>query len=367
MQRPKRAGGLALPNFLFYYWACNIQKLLHWFEDRPTVGKADWVQIEFSSCRHHLGSVVCAALPLLSNNLSTNIIVNHTIRIWAQCRRHFGLQGASTCSLIKFNHMFIPSCTDNTFTLWFDKGIRSIHHLYIEDTFASFSQLSQIYDLPRNNFFRYLQIRSFVRNTFDSFPNKPMKSHVDNLLELNPNSRGLISQIYELINNINPHSLENLRMAWDSNLGVVITNDQWDSILDLIYTSSPSAKHNLIQLKVVHRAHYTNARLAKMYPNSDPLCPRCKGQPADLLHMFWLCPKLSTFWISIFKAYSEMFAAQFDPDPICALFGLIPEDFRARLPNKANVARRLILLRWKQRAPPIVLPLGQRCHVFLDT
>lgn len=24
LQRPKRSGGLALPNFLFYHWACNI-------------------------------------------------------------------------------------------------------------------------------------------------------------------------------------------------------------------------------------------------------------------------------------------------------------------------------------------------------
>ena len=360
LQRPMRAGGLALPNFLFYYWACNIQKLLHWFEDRPIPGKADWVQIEFSSCQHHLGSVVCAALPLLSNSLSTNIIVNHTIRIWAQFRRQFGLQGTSTRSPIKCNHMFIPSCTDDTFTLWFDKRIRSIHNLYIKDTFASFSQLSQTYDLPKNNFFRYLQVRSFVQKTFDSFPNKPMKSHVDSLLELDLNSRGLISQTYKLINDINPHSLENVRMAWDSDLGVAITNDQWDSILDLIYTSSTSAKHNLIQLKVVHRAHYTNARLAKMYPGSDPLCPRCGGQPADLLHMFWLCPKLSTFWIGIFGAYGEMFTTQFDPDPTCAFFGLAPEEFCARLPSGANViiafttllARRLILLRWKQRAPP---------------
>ena len=29
LQRLKRAGGLALPNFLYYYWACNIPKLLH--------------------------------------------------------------------------------------------------------------------------------------------------------------------------------------------------------------------------------------------------------------------------------------------------------------------------------------------------
>lgn len=55
-----------------------------------------------------------------------------------------------------------------------------------------------------------------------------------------------------------------------------------------------------------------------------------------------------------------MFGTRFDPDPICALFGLTSKESRALLPIKASVviafttllARRLILLRWKQRAPP---------------
>ncbi len=41
LQRPKRSGGLALPNILFYYWACNFQKLIHWFKDKSGTGKAD--------------------------------------------------------------------------------------------------------------------------------------------------------------------------------------------------------------------------------------------------------------------------------------------------------------------------------------
>lgn len=62
-------------------------------------------------------------------------------------------------------------------------------------------------------------------------------------------------------------------MAWDSDLGVVLTDDQWDSALDLVTTWSRSAKHGLTQLKTVHRVHLTNARLAKTCPNTEPLCP----------------------------------------------------------------------------------------------
>lgn len=322
--------------------------------------KADWVKLEFSSYQHHLGSVVCTGLPLLNTNLKSSVIVSNSIRIWAQFRRHFGLQGASVLSPIKSNHMFTPSCTDPAFTVWFNNGIKSIYNLYIEDTFASFSQLSELYSLPKNHLFRYLQIRSFVCKTFSSFPNKPIKSHIDHILELKSDRRGLISLISDLIGNVNPHPIEHLRAAWESDLGRTLTDDQWESVLDRVHTSSSSAKHSLIQLKVVHRAHLTNARLAKMYPEVEPSCPRCRSQPADLIHMFWVCPSLFTFWRCILKSFSEMFKTRIEPDPLCALFGLAPKVTCASLPNSAQVviafstllARRLILLKWKQHSPP---------------
>lgn len=103
------------------------------------------------------------------------------------------------------NHMFTPSCTDPVFAQWLDKGIKSISDLYKENTFVSFSQLSQEYQ--KNNFFRYFQIRSFVQNTFHPFPDKPSEWQV----ELKFDKKGLISQIYDLIQHINPHSTENLK------------------------------------------------------------------------------------------------------------------------------------------------------------
>ena len=48
LQLPKRSRGLALPNFLHYYWAANIQKLLYWTA-KTTVNQPAWVQVEFSS------------------------------------------------------------------------------------------------------------------------------------------------------------------------------------------------------------------------------------------------------------------------------------------------------------------------------
>lgn len=93
---------------------------------------------------------------------------------------------------------------------------------------------------------------------------------------------------------------------------------------------------------MVHRVHLTN--LAQINPNIEPLFPQHRGQPDDFMHMLWLCPNLSTFKMSILKAFSEQFEIQFDHGPVCALSDLTSKESCALLPNKAYVVIAFITL-----------------------
>ena len=55
LQLPKSTGGLALPNFVYYYWAANIHKLLYW-TDKHTTDQPAWVHIKMSSSQVSLRS-----------------------------------------------------------------------------------------------------------------------------------------------------------------------------------------------------------------------------------------------------------------------------------------------------------------------
>lgn len=72
---------------------------------------------------------------------------------------------------------------------------------------------------------------------------------------------------------------------WENDFGKEMTNDQWNTVLDLVNTSSSCSRHSLIQHKIVLRAHLTKASLAKVFPNIDPSCPHCYGQPVDYIHV----------------------------------------------------------------------------------
>ena len=153
-------------------------------------------------------------------------------------------------------------------------------------------------------------------------------------------------------------SLDALREAWQADLNLQITDTEWTDIFTKIHSSSICARHGLLQFKVAHRLHLSKARIAKMYPTIDDSCNRCNFSPATLAHTFWSCPRLSGYWSSIFDALPKIVERPIEPNPLTAIFGIQCEDDhlpRAQSDRIAFVtllARRIILLNWKQAAPP---------------
>ena len=188
---------------------------------------------------------------------------------------------------------------------WFEKGIITFEDLYSRGTLSSFSDLSQRFNLPKSHLFRYFQIRHFLQKQSPEFPNQPIHSEIDSILSLDPNAKGLISNIHTEIDSVRPEPVATLKLAWERDLGLELTEVVWGRVLGLVHMSSICARHSLIQCKIVHRIHYTNARLARIFPGTSDACNRCKQSPADLIHMFWTCPHLSEFWTSIFTSFNS--------------------------------------------------------------
>lgn len=351
LQRLKCQGGMALPNLLFYYWASNVQKIIFWLSSVVPQNTPLWVEMEQSCANFKLSSLICSSLPLMGKNYfsAPNPVLTHTLKIWAQFRRHFGLQSASILGPMVSNCLFPPSYVDSAFCVWEERGIRLLRDLYFDNTFCSFEELARKFALPRSHFFRFLQIRSFIKKVFAPFPGIPPTSPMDTLLDLKPHSRGLISSIYSIITSIDPQSLDDICKAWQSDLRREITDGEWEDALNQVHSSSPCARHGLVQFKVLHRLHFTNSRLAKIYPNVSPACNRCSQSPATTAHMFWLCPGLEEFWRGIFESYTNMYGIQIDPDPLVCIFGAAPEgielrkDIRSVIAFTTLLARRLIL------------------------
>ncbi|KAI5109462.1 hypothetical protein C0J45_0859, partial [Silurus meridionalis] len=167
---------------------------------------------------------------------------------------------------------------------------------------VTFSYLSEQFNLPKTSFFRYLQVRDFVRNTSPHFPHPPPKQEIDRVLETKL-CKGTVSNIYKTIFSFvvqsGSSSLSKIKSDWESDLNYNFTDEEWSKALGCVHTSSICTRHSLIQFKLLHRVYWTKTKLSKINPGLGPTCDRCRQAPATLYHTFWLCPALTSFWTSI--------------------------------------------------------------------
>ena len=324
LQKSPSRGGMALPNLRFYYWAANIRALLYWMDNAEDPDTPKWVISENSSCNFtSLSALLCSKLPWEKSvsYYNSNPIVIQSVRIWNQFRRTFGFTDASLHAPVATNHIFAPSISDGIFNIWSKNGILSIRRLYIDNKSASFEQLVKKFNIPRTHSFRYLQLRSFVASISNCFPTHPPTSLLDLIFKMDTDSRQIIGRIYKLLILHNPAIKENSKSRWEGGLNEQIPEEIWNRIIYRIHSSSICQRHSVVQFKVVYRLYWSKVRLAKIRPDVQPTCDRCKQDPANLLHMFWTCPRLNQFWQSIFNTLSEILETPLDCSPYAALFG----------------------------------------------
>lgn len=355
LQRHRSVGGLALPNLRNYYWAANIQKISLWVQ-QPTL---NWCEIEARSCiSTSLMALLTSELPIQATKHTSNPIVNATLKIWSQFRLTFGLKGASKHSPICNNHHFIPSSIDSGFSMWQSLGLRSLKDLYTDGSFHSFTTLCERFNLPQSHLFRYFQVRNFAKQNNLDFPNTPCDTAADLIFNIPSHQKGIISKIYGSISQITETGLDKMKRNWEEELGSPIADNDWKEALTKVNGSTSCARLNLIQLKVIHRIYFTNARLAKIYPNVKDTCNRCNLSPANMTHMFWSCPCLHDYWTTIFHHISKFLDFTLPPSVEIAVFGIMPnhEKFTKWARNviafASLLARRRILMCWKSPCAP---------------
>ena len=268
----------------------------------------------------------------------------------------------SLSSPIASNSFFSPSVLDATFHVWQWQGLKMFKDLYIGNSFASFEQLSVKYNLPPSHFFRYLQVRHFVSASILGFPDKPPYNVIDKVISFIPTKKKSISVMLRFLSGLGSSSMSAIKEAWEWDLktGTDISEADWTKVLKQIHSSSMCARHSLIQFKVVHQAHIQKYKLARIYPHIDQTCDRCKLEEATLIHMFWLCPKIQQYWEGICEALSCVLGVNITLHPLFLPFGVTGEGLGLPVGGwkliafSTLLARRMILLKWKDAAPPTV-------------
>lgn len=237
LQRLTLSGGLALPNFLYYYWAAHVHKLIYWLQSRELL----WCKLESQSVvLSSIEALVLSSLPINSSRYTKNPVVLSTLKIWSQYRNNFKFISASIKMPIAKNHLFPPGLNDS-YLRWRNNGIKTFNNLFKDGSFISFSDLSLENKLPVTHLFRYFQIRHCISSLFPSYPSLPHTQPWEELLSLKFNKKSIISIIYKQLMDVEVHTTIKVRMSWEQELGINISDHQWEKAIATIRSSTPSA------------------------------------------------------------------------------------------------------------------------------
>ena len=130
-------------------------------------------------------------------------------------------------------------------------------------------------DCLRNICLGTLQIRDYIKTNTQDYKNKE-PGLLDELFNLHPNTEKLIAYIYNIILDKENPTTEMYRQAWENEIGLAITKENWEESLQRIHRCSLNARHILIQYKVLYRLHYSKTKLNSIFPNISSICDKCK-------------------------------------------------------------------------------------------
>lgn len=218
LERRKADGDLVLPIFLYYCQTANVHKLTIWY-NTFVKGEVPTGPLWNSTCAHQYPQL-CAPLQLAGVAQTDNHIMRDTLHIWTQFHKHLSHTQGLLCMSLTANPLFKPSLIDPSFQIWFRRGPHSVGDLFTDGQFGSFEHFVEKYKIPRNHFFRYLQICDFTRIQFSTFPSTPVTNQLDDCLRIKPYLTGCVSYLYCSIQKMDQYSLRHLKTQWEGDLGI---------------------------------------------------------------------------------------------------------------------------------------------------
>ena len=207
LKAPFEKGGINLPDFKLYYNAAQIRNVWLWSQPYKEGYTPCWVKIE-----QHL----CQPLPIDKlkyfgdqeglREIVKNPILCHTLKCWQNCHKIIGLHDRIFTGTPLWHNPALPSSfSDGVSNRWKQTGICTIGDLCQDGIFQEFSNIKKKYNLALADSFKYLQIKSWLKNKLGKPPSKINESLLCTKLESITSPTKLMSTFYTLINQNSNH------------------------------------------------------------------------------------------------------------------------------------------------------------------
>lgn len=163
--------------------------------------------------------------------------------------------------------------------------IKGVPDLMVGPPLKSFRSLQLEFDISSKDLYTYLQLTHILwtrRVTAISLPWFIKQFYYSPSAK----TKG-ISLFYLLLNNKDVFSKSSSMVAWEKEIGIEFTSDQWCKAYKVTYAATKCVNLWELTHKIALRWYLTPYRIAKFAPSSSALCRRKCGEVGTLFHTMW--------------------------------------------------------------------------------
>uniref|UniRef100_A0A3B1JE93 Reverse transcriptase domain-containing protein n=1 Tax=Astyanax mexicanus TaxID=7994 RepID=A0A3B1JE93_ASTMX len=351
----KERGGWALPSLRNYYWAAQIRAIVCWCNPKY---QAQWKSIE-NITTHNIPIQAILADRDLKRHIEeiNNPWAKHTLKMWNIVVRKYKLTDhIKILTLIAYD----SNRLDSRFKIWVIKGITALCSIVEGGEIMTFQTLKERFLLENQDFYRYLQIRSYFNQKVKTKYGDKQIEFIDLMTQAYSSKDEacykIISKIYKSFGSIATHSTSYVKQKWEKEGAMIITDEEWSNIWKFQWKSTKSLKWREFCWKNVIRFFITPKQTAHI-DSTTPICWRkCGCQEANHYHLFWGCPNIKRFWDDILEALQHIFRMEFPLDCKMLYLGYIHPDIeqidKYLLAVLLAASKKALTRKWMQQEGP---------------
>lgn len=196
-----------------------------------------------------------------------NGLVGQSLQLWSLYKKSYALVPHCPGLASFLGDPRFPSAynTPKNFSLWTQKGLTTFEALTQVLPFSSFALLQEQYDLPKTEFYKYLQIRHFYTTHYQK--EGPSASNMfEQLCRSSSRDKGTISIIYQYPNELDLPLKSQAMLGWEVETGLEISPEDWADMVANLRNCTKSLAIRETVVKLHTRWYYTPARLNKFSP-----------------------------------------------------------------------------------------------------
>ena len=196
------------------------------------------------------------------------ILSNH-IKIWKSIMSFTRRKNVSSyLTPLIGNRHFTAGVRSGVFRSWYDSGIRVIGDLFVDGVLMSFEMIQDSFDVPRKDFFAYLQMRHFINTDVKLPGDKPLLGPLEASIVYHVKEEGLISYFYNTFLDFSKLNIDMVLETWERDFQIEYDAECWNDCIQSSHTTFISNRFKEMQYRILHRQHRTPQFLNKIDPSS---------------------------------------------------------------------------------------------------